>query len=327
MLCKSPYVIDGMACRCEKCMPCRIYKKRLWTFRLSLEAAKFPVSCVATLTYSDPYVPKGERNGIVCRGTWKGDTVYGTHVKQDVRNWLKRLRKVVAPQKIRYFLVAEYGTKKTHRPHIHVILFNLSADLAGGPPGLHGRIGGVVKQTWPYGNTLVDDCSEGAISYVAGYVTKKLTSQQHETTGSIPEFTRMSLRPHGIGAGTVEDIARVMASKFGLRSIAESGDVPYALRRAGKTLPLGRYLRGLLRERLKVGRLDAAGRLRNAPPAKVQAFRQEMLELLKKNVSFTPHEARAIRREKIKQFYVDMCAQECLNLEARAGIFASKHTL
>lgn len=316
MLCKSPYIIDGMACRCEKCMPCRIYRKRLWTFRLELEQQKHPVSCVATLTYSDANVPKGEKNGIVCRGTWKGDVEFTSHVKSDCRNWFKRLRKMVAPTKIRYFLVAEYG-KKTFRPHFHVVLYGLSAQRAGGDLTLHGRIGGAVKETWPYGNVLVDDCSEEAIAYVAGYVTKKLTSNERDERGVLPEFTRMSLRP-GIGAGVVKDVARVLESDAGLRSIAASGDVPYALCRAGKTLPIGRYLRGKLRKAMGLGD--------RAPRAAVQAFRQEMLELLRKHVSFAPHEARQIRREKIKKFYMDMCAQKCLNLEARTKIFAGNDT-
>lgn len=295
MLCKSPYMIGPLPCACGRCMPCRVNKKRNWTFRLELEAQKHTENCVVTLTYNDLNLSEG-----------------GNHDPVHAQKWLRKLRKILAPKKIRYFLVGEYG-KKYHRPHYHAILFGLSPDVAGGPITINGRIGGLVKETWPYGNILVDKCDAKGIAYVAGYVTKKLTSEERESRGVIPEFTRMSLRP-GIGAAATKDIARGLASDAGLRYIAESGDVPHALLRAGKIVPIGRYLRGLLREKLGIGVADSLGKNRNPPSQKSRLYWQEMWAL-RRRASQDKKNATSF-----KEYLVDMNAQKIKNLEARVKL-------
>lgn len=295
MLCKSPYMIGPLPCACGRCMPCRVNKKRNWTFRLELEALGHLDSCVATLTYNEWNLPEG-----------------GTLVREHAQKWIRALRKVYAPKKIRYYLVGEYGSKKK-RPHYHVIVFGMGADCAGGPVTPVGRIGGLVQKTWRYGNVLVDDLNSEGIAYVAGYVTKKLTEDVRKADGLVPEFTRMSLRP-GIGGRAVSKLARGMASDVGLRYIAESGDVPHALLRCGKIVPIGRYLRGLLRAQLAIGSPDENGKLRRPPVEKSKQYWAEMWAL-RKEAESNPKGAASF-----KEWLVNRDRQKICNLEARLGI-------
>lgn len=299
MLCKSPFMIGPLPCPCQRCMPCRVNKKRLWTFRLELEAKKHIESCVATLTYNDLNLPEG-----------------GQLVPSHAQKWIRSLRKVYAPKKIRYFLVGEYG-ENTLRPHYHVVLFGVSAAVAGGID----RWSGLVKKTWKYGNVFVDGCSSESISYIAGYVTKKLTKNDRELKGLPPEFTRMSLRP-GIGAGAAKDISKVLCTDAGLGYLKETGDVPFSLRYGSKTVPIGRYLRGLLREKLKIGCMDSRGLLRGTPLIRQKAYWQEMWALRKKAENDPRRKATSF-----KDYLVDTNAQKILNMETRLKIQPTRRKL
>jgi hypothetical protein len=283
-------------------MPCSVNKKRNWTFRLELEAQNHVENCVVTLTYNELNVPSD-----------------GSLVKEHAQKWIRKLRKILAPSKIRYYLVGEYGGKKK-RPHYHAIVFGLGADRGGGPVTLLGRIEGVVKKAWPYGNVLVDDCKPEGIAYVAGYVTKKLTSDERKSNGLVPEFTRMSLRP-GIGAQATKAIASSLASHSGQKFIRESGDVPHALLRAGKIVPIGRYLRGLLRAELAIGAPDENGKLRKPPLQKAKKYWAEMYQLRREAAANTKGAT------SFKSYLVDMNAQKIKNLEARLAIQPIKESL
>lgn len=294
MLCKSPYMIGPLPCACGRCMPCRVNKKRNWTFRLELEASRYKEACVVTLTYNDLNLPDG-----------------GSLDKTHPQLWLKSFRKVLAPLKIRFFLAAEYG-KTTQRPHFHCILFGVGAERVGGPITNVGRVAGLAKQTWKHGNILVDECSKEAIAYVAGYVTKKLTEEERKVGGLEREFIRMSLRP-GIGAKSAEDIARVLSTDVGLVAIKANGDVPFTLRFGPKNVSIGRYIRGQIRKRLW-GSIEA-------PLERKKLYWQEMWTLRKKAETDPSRKASSF-----KQYLVDMNAQKIINLEARTKIFAGKDT-
>lgn len=257
---------------------------------MDLEARKHRHSSVATLTYSRRNLPEG-----------------GSLVPEHPQKWIRALRKVLAPQKIRYFLVGEYG-EDSLRPHYHVLLFGLNHHVAG---GLDGR-SGLVKKTWKYGHTLVDSCKPAAIAYVAGYVTKKLTKDERDSKSLLPEFTRMSLRP-GIGAGSTQDISRAIHSSAGLEYINKTGDVPYALKNGSKIVPIGRYLRGLLREKLWGSR--------DVPLQRKKAYWQEMWALRKKAETDPQRKASTY-----KQYLVEKNSQVVLNLEARTKLLTGSHS-
>lgn len=187
-------------------------------------------SAFVTLTY-DPakyFLPAGDPKSVVPR---------------DLSLFLKRLRKVHVRNPLRYFAVGEYGDR-TQRPHYHIALFGYASCLQTNP----GQLGdcqcqqcSVVRKTWGYGHVFVGTLTAHSASYLAGYVTKKMTSTgDARLAGRHPEFARMSLRP-GIGAAAMWDVASVIM-QYRLKTI------PTGLRQGSRILPLGRYLRAKLAE-------------------------------------------------------------------------------
>jgi len=182
-----------------------------------LEAAVHPASSFVTLTYEDKHVPP---NG----------SLDPTHLQL----WLKRFRKLYQSP-IRYYGVGEYGDN-SNRPHYHLALF-----------GHDPRHTECVKQTWHYGFSYTGELTLHSAQYIAGYVTKKLTSPDDpRLNGRYPEFARMSLRP-GIGAPGLSQVATALQNKHGWDEIERLADVPTMLRHGGRTMPLGRYMRLRLR--------------------------------------------------------------------------------
>lgn len=201
-------------------------------------------SCFVTLTYSEDKLPPG-----------------GSLRPKDVQDWLKRIRRAAAPAALRFFLVGEYGDL-THRPHYHVALF-------GFPPCEHGRSRykfyknccrscDLIRDTWKHGHIDVGMLERESAQYVAGYVTKKMTHSEERCTSSCthpplngrhPEFARMSLRP-GIGATAMEPVSQSLCSA--LPGNVTSGMVPQHLAHGSVTMPLGKYLRAKLREKLGI---------------------------------------------------------------------------
>lgn len=255
-LCTNPHATaTGQIFPCGQCMPCRINKKRIWTHRILLEAAQYEDNCFVTLTYDDDHLPKE-----------------GSLVPKHSQDWLKRFRFSVAPLRIRYFLVGEYGDT-SFRPHYHCALFNF-------PPCryLRSRYSrsirhccascDIVRDTWGKGQVSLGTLEAHSAQYVAGYVTKKMTSKNDpRLEGRHPEFSRQSNRP-GIGADAMHDVASVLM-QFNLDT--SEPDVPSALRHGSRILPLGSYLTRRLRK--------LVGKDEKAPQSKIDALNTELLPL------------------------------------------------
>lgn len=225
-MCAKPYRQGVMEYGCGQCMPCRFNRRRVWVTRLLLERELHGESCVATLTYSDDFLP-----------------VDGSVSVRDARLFLKRLRQKIKPVKVRYYIVGEYGERGC-RPHYHAVIFGIS------DPAL-------VRAAWSFGHVYVDLVSREACSYVVSYVTKRMTGKEDVRLGGrAPEFARMSLKP-GIGAGATEVISGALTSKGGSAYLAQSGDIPGSVRFDGRKWPLGRYL--LRRVRSECGMGEDAG--------------------------------------------------------------------
>lgn len=282
-LCKKPYMQGVLAFGCGQCNPCRINRRRTWAHRIMLESLTHGDSSFVTLTYDDEFLPEG-----------------GSLDPVDPQKWLKRIRKAFHPAKLRYFLVGEYGDN-TFRPHYHCALFGLAPSLTS-----------LVEETWGLGNVMVGTLTVQSAQYIAGYVTKKMTSKEDDRLcGRLPEFSRMSLRP-GIGAKAMEDVADVLSSGQGALNVAAVGDVPMALNHGRNSLPLGRYLRRQLRERL--------GLSSDTPAASLEKWSLEMRGLFQEALS-TPEGS----KKSLRKILVDKNRQKVLNLEGRAKIFSSKH--
>lgn len=169
---REPPDSEPLRLPCGSCLGCRTSEARAWALRCHLENQQHPASCFTTLTYADD--PKI---------LWK----------PDLQLWLKRLRKKVAPTRVRFFASGEYG-ERFARPHFHALLFGI---------GTHHRK--AIEETWGHGYTHTVDLTPAAIAYVAGYCQKKidyrLTPQTDPETGEViwtPPFREMSRRP-GIG--------------------------------------------------------------------------------------------------------------------------------
>ena len=201
---------------CGQCMSCRLEKQRIWAIRMAHEAqfweeALCKYSIFLTLTYDDEHLP-----------------LHKTLVKDHVQGFFKRLWWKVESDKLRYYVVGEYGAQcpdheiencplcgPLQRPHYHAIIFGWDA-----PPKDQKRLGTrdgmpvyesqIINEAWTFGKHEYGACTFEACSYVAGYLTKKQTGNEApeyytrhiiETDQIVeiePEFAMMSKRP-GIG--------------------------------------------------------------------------------------------------------------------------------
>lgn len=223
-----------------------------------LEAGLHADNAFVTLTYSDEALPRSRLG-------------HPTLVTKHTQDFLKRFRKAADPIRIRYYLVGEYGDI-TQRPHYHLAVFGYPTCLWGRSRYQHRESCcsscDLIRAAWGHGLVDLGTLETNSAQYIAGYVTKKMTSSDDpRILDRQPEFARMSLRP-GIGADMMDEVASTLM-EFNLDT--SQPDVPSALRHGSRILPLGRYLRRRLRTRIG---LDA-----NAPPETLQEVDNEVLPL------------------------------------------------
>jgi hypothetical protein len=268
MLCKNPFMKEGIPLGCGQCLPCRINKRRIWATRLALEAQLHENVSFITLTYSD------ENLFNIDNGTVVLESGLPQLNPDHVQKFIKKIRRALEPQKLRMFYVGEYGTE-TWRPHYHILLFGYPPCKYGQPKiknirrsyEKHGKgwykinqceckSCQLVQNKWQYGFTKTEAPISGKniANYVCGYVTKKITNANNEQVQQIlegrhPEFSRMSNR-QGIGYGALEAISEALKTPVGLEQLALDGDVPNQIAIGDKLAPLGGYLREKLREKI-----------------------------------------------------------------------------
>lgn len=196
-----------------------------------MESKKHEHTSFLTLTYDDRYLPDGD-----------------TLVKKHLQDFFKRLLYYRGMDydtpSFRRYGIGEYGDR-TFRPHYHAALFGIShKDIAE------------IHQAWTFCDprfaTLTPLVPERA-AYLAGYVNKKMTKEDDPRLhGRAPEFALASkMGVGGIGASAMDDIAHMLLTDpHAADWLAEEGDVPLVLKTHGLTLPVGRYLRGKLREKV-----------------------------------------------------------------------------
>lgn len=101
---------------CGSCIECMKRRVNSWFVRLMSEYNDATSAFFVTLTYAEDKLPLSD-NGLM------------TLNYKDCQNFIKRYRKNSNDKNVRYYLVGEYG-ENTHRPHYHLIIFNVS-DLNG----------------------------------------------------------------------------------------------------------------------------------------------------------------------------------------------------
>lgn len=266
-----------------------------------LESMKHNYSTFVTLTYDDEHLPKG-----------------GTVVPKHGRNFIKRLAKEIAPERIRYFFVGEYGDD-TARPHYHCAIFGFQSCLRGRTNHLLHKRGrcctqcNLLQKMWSHGAVDLGELNQDSAQYVCGYVTKKLTNKndpkvQEWLKGRHPEFARMSLKP-GIGATAAEDI------RDSLQGLLPDDDVPMALKHGRRSWPLGRYLRSKVRQAFG---MEETG----TPKEALSKLSKEMSDLYEAYLDKPENHSKSF-----KTFLNDMNHQKILNREKKWKLYKSKGSL
>lgn len=272
-----------------------------------LEAALRPHNAFIGLSYDAEHLPQM----LTAQSLGARDQV-GTLVPKDAQDWLKRLRAKIAPIKVRFYLVGEYGDE-TFRPHYHAALFGYKTCLRGRTLRYRGRPMAarccsqckLVFDTWGKGDVYLGNLETKSAQYLAGYVTKKMTrTDDSRLEGRWPEFARMSNRP-GLGQPFLWDVASAILDM----ELGEA-DVPSALRHGKKFLPLGRYMRNQLRKMI--------GKEEGVPEEIRQEISQKMLAVLQ--IAKGSHTS-------LRQQIVEAFAQDVRNIKARNHIYRKRGSL
>lgn len=163
--------------------------------RCTHEASQHKRNCFITLTYDDEHLPH--------RGQL-------TH--KHFQDFLKRLRKQIAPNRVRFYMGGEYGSKN-FRPHYHACLFGhdfddkkyLTTTDAGGKIYTSAKLTSI----WGKGYASIGELTFESAAYIARYCLQKVTGEAAEwhyrrwddegIYQQEPEYNSMSLKP-GIGA-------------------------------------------------------------------------------------------------------------------------------
>lgn len=182
---------------CGRCIGCRLQYSRVWADRCMAEASCHTNNLFLTLTYDDDHLPD-------CREMDDG-RLSPVHplVKRDLQLFIKRLRKALPDQRIRYFACGEYSPKM--RPHYHLIIFNCKLDdvelLYKNDSQFRYYTSKTISDCWQYGFHIIADCNWHTCAYTARYIVKKQKgngAEVYEKYNYPPEFTLMSRKP-GIG--------------------------------------------------------------------------------------------------------------------------------
>jgi len=182
---------------CGRCIGCRLKYSQMWAIRCVHEASLHDLNCCVTLTYREEDLPRN-----------------GSLVYRDVQLFMKRFRKFIAPNKVRFFCGGEYGSK-TARPHYHMMIFNYDFPDKVVYKERQGVAvnwtSAIANRLWKLGDVVVGVADFNSAAYIARYVCDKVygdLAADHyrfvdfstgECADLTPEFAHMSNRP-GIGA-------------------------------------------------------------------------------------------------------------------------------
>lgn len=153
----SALIAQPQKIACGRCIGCRLDRSLQWAVRCMHEASLHDQNCFITLTFNEKNIGDGNLR------------------VEDFQKFMKRLRKKIFPQKVRFFHCGEYGAK-FQRPHHHACLFGydfpdkIKLPHKGGSP-LY--ISQTLMELWPFGHSTVGQVTLESASYVARYVLKK----------------------------------------------------------------------------------------------------------------------------------------------------------
>ena len=183
-------VHDPVTWPCGKCIGCFARRAQEWGIRAQHEAFMNECNCFVTLTYDPHHLPADRALD-----------------EEHMRNFIKRLRKKIAPVKIKYLYCGEYGPR-TGRPHYHICIFGydfadkqLRGHSAKGFPFYRSP---ELKKLWKMGRHTIQDFTYETATYVAKYTHKfniKMRGRIDLADGRRGEFSRQS---NGLGLAFFE---------------------------------------------------------------------------------------------------------------------------
>lgn len=246
MLCKSPRKFPNARglLPCGNCQPCRINNRRDKKTRLQLEAKNHDQNLWITLTYADKNLPTDLVRAT--DGRTFGSDLYPTLWRPDYQNFIKRLRNYGLPDTFKYFLVGEYGDQ-FERPHYHACLFGIGLDYQDRI--LRAWCREENQGTYDLiGHVYFGELNAHTMQYTAGYTVKKMTGFNHDSLkGRYPEFSASS---KGLSLGAVEEVIAAMET-------LRLNDVPDYLVLSEQKVPVPRYIKNKVRERLGIETTEA----------------------------------------------------------------------
>lgn len=230
---------------CGVCVGCRLQRSRETAIRCMHEASLHEENVFATLTYAPQNLPAD----------------LGLNYRH-IQLFLKRLRKAILPELIRFYVCGEYGDR-TSRPHYHALLFGLSLPdrrfYKVAKSGDHLFTSKFLDEQWKLGGCIVGDVSFESAAYCARYIMKKQLGSQttdsreifNPETGEVfkrsHEFCRQSLKP-GLGSGFFLKYPREMLVRNSVVHDAQEIPIPkYYLKLLERISPL--YVAELKAER------------------------------------------------------------------------------
>lgn len=157
------YLDRPVTVACGQCMGCRWRKTRDYAIRNMHEASLHEEKYFLTLTFSS-MPPNASAE---------------THFFQ---RFMKRYRKALGDQKVRYFACGEYGGK-TGRPHYHALIYGHRPDdlvpiSRRGPYPLYTSP--EIQNIWKQGHISIGEISFTSAAYTATYCQKKVTGKRLE---------------------------------------------------------------------------------------------------------------------------------------------------
>lgn len=216
-------IVQNLDLPCGQCIGCRLERSRQWAMRCMHEAQLHEENCFITLTYNPEHLPHDE-------------SLNHEHFKL----FIKRLRKKLAPQRIRFYMAGEYGTKGG-RPHYHAAIFGWTpkdkTKPAKTPAGSLIYQSQELADCWRIRNkstgeyesigfSSVGELTFESAAYIARYIVTKQTGKHNKyhnaytdlKTGEIvkrkPEYNKMSLRPMSGTKGESGGIAADWYKKY-----------------------------------------------------------------------------------------------------------------
>lgn len=195
---------------CGSCLECKKQRVNSWFVRLLAQLKASDNAYFITLTYDDEKLPYSD-NGLM------------TLNYRDVQLMFKRLRKrQKSGKKISYFCAGEYGSK-THRPHYHMLVFNVDNFND-------------IDMLWDHGFVHYGDVEERSIYYTLKY-TLKSTFQKHNLDPDDDRIRERALMSKGIGLGFLTPAMKKYYNDDVTRPITYLD---------GQKIPLPRYYRDKL---------------------------------------------------------------------------------